>query len=265
MFIEVTHQQTNRTLSCSLRSFANLLVWLWGPISKVQQVTFNCFQLKAEDPAPAWVGKSKQCLSFGVKAKTKAWHKPKSDPQRYVLAQQNYPFPLSKCSADASKQTLKPKSRCFNALSFALSMLYVSRELQPSIYIAGAGLLRAGALLFDLILPLNVVTRWVLASCAGGRFPQPCLCLPCNPQTRKKQANSSLSRSSSASGRKGSPPQTARKPNWSRATPSGTSATVPSPPMKSPTVVWGRSAPDSWGPVQTQGSLPLLLRGRAWW
>lgn len=264
MFIEVTHQQTNRTLSCALLSFANRLAWLWGPISRVQQVTFNCFQLHAGDPAPAWVGKPKQCMSFGKKAKTKAWHKPKNDPQCYILAQWNYPFSLSRRSADASKQTLKPGSRCFNALTFALPVLYVSRELQPSIYIAGAGLLRAAALLFDLILPLNAVPRWVLASRAGGCFPQPCLCLPFNPQTRKKQASSSLSRSSLASGRKGSLPQTARKPNWSRATPSGTSATAPSPPMKSPTVVWGRSVPHSGGPVRTRGSVSLLSRGRTW-
>lgn len=79
-------------------------------------------------------------------------------------------------------------------------------------------------------------TWCVLASCV----PQPCACFSCNPQTRKKQANSSLSKSSSARGRKENLQQTVRKPNWSPATPSATSAMAPFPPMKSRTAVWGK-------------------------
>lgn len=115
-------------------------------------------------------------------------------------------------------------------------MWYVNSKLQPGIYIASAKLLRAGDLLFDLILPLNLLPWCVLASCV----PQPCACLSCNPQTRKKQANSSLSKSSSARGRKENLQQTVRKPNWSPATPSAISAMAPFPPMKSQTVVWGK-------------------------
>ena len=156
---------------------------------------------------------------------------------------------------DTSKQILKPKSTCFNAFTFALSLWRVNSKLQPCIYIASARLLRAGDLLFDLILPLNLLLWCVLAS----RVPQPCACLSCNPQTRKKQANSSLSRSSLARGRKESLRQTARKPNWSPATPSATSATAPSPPMKSQTVVWGKRTRVCCQPVLTQGLFSLLL------
>lgn len=106
----------------------------------------------------------------------------------------------------------------------------------------------------DLILPLNLLPRFKLASCV----PQPCACLSCNPQTRKKQANSSLSRSSLARGRKESLCQTARKPNWSPATPLAASATAPSPPMKRQTVVWGKHA-GLLPAVQIQGLLSLLL------
>lgn len=73
--------------------------------------------------------------------------------------------------ADTSKQILKPKSRRFNALTFAFSTWRVNSELQPCIYIASAGLLRAGDLLFDLILPLNLVRRCLLASPAEAPRP----------------------------------------------------------------------------------------------
>lgn len=77
-------------------------------------------------------------------------------------------------------------------------------------------------------------------SSAGCCCPQPCPCLSCHLQTRKKQASSSPSRSYLANARKGNLCQIARKPNWSRATPLGTSAMVPSPLTKSQTLGWGK-------------------------
>lgn len=156
------------------------------------------------------------------------------------------------CSG-TSMHVLKPKGRGLNAPAFAVSAWRVPSKLQPGISTASAGLLRAGASLFDLIPPLNPLPRRALA----GRVPQPRAALSCHPQTRKRQANSSLSRSSSARGRKESPPRTARNPNWSPATPSATSATAPSPRMTSRAAGWGKSARACRQPLHTQPSLPL--------
>lgn len=47
-----------------------LNVQLWGHITKTQLFVFNCFQFKAQDPAPSKVGWPKQCLCFGKMVKT---------------------------------------------------------------------------------------------------------------------------------------------------------------------------------------------------
>lgn len=112
------------------------------------------------------------------------------------------------------------------------------------------------------------LTSFFLWTCCGGAcspalpslcVPQPRASLSCNPQTRKKQASSSLSRSCLAKGRNESPRQSARKANSSPATPLATSATAPSPPMRSPMVVWGKCTSVCCQPPQRQGLFSFFL------
>lgn len=103
---------------------------------------------------------------------------------------------------------------------------------------ASAGPLRAAASsLFDPAPARSPLPRRApLASPAASLSPA---ALSCRLQTRKRQASSSLSRSSSARGRRESPPRSARSPSWSPATPSAASATAPSPRMASRAAGWG--------------------------